>query len=289
MRIEEELSLKTSLPQAMGHVKARELWFEARQNPSLPMPMIKWMLAIGDLPGARALAEKSGLAEIVKNIDLSTNHVRDKSRYRDIYSSSAPFGRPRTAGLLYFNNFDPRQAQLARLITEDRGRTLRVLDVGCADGSFLLGISKQIVHGIGVDLWSDGIREARKACADHEIVNLEFVDGYFEEEDLGGEFSAIVCGEMLEHCMDPVAVLEKCRNRLASGGVIIVTVPFAPPQTEMVSIERLFGPEEKEHVRYVSEDALDAYAQKAGLARIASMLVSEGTWTCLLTMLRKRN
>lgn len=247
------------------------------------------LLKCGDLPEARRLAECVGFNWLVRNIDSSKGHVDSMEEYVREYSSDAPCGRPRTAGLCHFKPFTLRQKQIAQWIVMDlEHRASAVLDVGCADGSFLLGVRNSIRRGTGVDLWTAGIRTARHACLEHGIAHLDFVEGCFETLSFERKFSAIVCGEVLEHCMDPGELLAKCRSLLAERGVVIVSVPLVPPESEEQPLEWLIGPARKEHVRYVSPEALHVFAEGAGLKETTSVDVSDVGWVCRVAAFRGR-
>src|SRR5436190_18063747 len=128
-------------------------------------PRLLTLLKYGDLPTARRLAMDVGMTWLVRNIDSSMGHLANVSEYIKEYSSDAPCGRVRTPGFGHFKPLTPRQGQIAQWIVMDlKHRASDVLDVGCADGSFLLAIRNSVKHGIGIDLWTEGIRVAKRAC-----------------------------------------------------------------------------------------------------------------------------
>jgi glycosyltransferase involved in cell wall biosynthesis len=94
-----------------------------------------------------------------------------------------------------------------------------VLDVGCSDGRF-----GELVRGyghrvVGVDV------------VKHEGVG-ERLDGFIEADlnaglpdETGVGFDVIVAADVLEHTIDPGALLDDLVGRLAPGGSILVSVP----------------------------------------------------------------
>jgi SAM-dependent methyltransferase len=105
---------------------------------------------------------------------------------------------------------------LSWLVTAEPGA---VLDVGCSDGRF-----GELVRGhghrvVGVDV------------VKHEGVG-ERLDGFIEADlnvglpdETGVGFDVIVAADVLEHTIDPGALLDDLVGRLAPGGSILVSVP----------------------------------------------------------------
>lgn len=251
-------------------------------------PNIAALLKCGDLINARRLAEGDGLTWLVRNIDASRGHVESVVEYTREYSSDVLCGRLRTPGFGHSKQLSPRQSQMAQwIIMKPQERASHVLDVGCADGSFLLGIEKWVKRGTGVDLWTSGIRAAKVECLKRGLDHLRFVEGYFETLPFDGQFSAIVLGEILEHCVDPGVMLSKCHSLLAERGIVIVSVPLVPPESENPPFEWLVGPARKEHVRYVNSEALRVFAEGAGLEEILSLDVVDVGWVCRVAAFRR--
>jgi 2-polyprenyl-3-methyl-5-hydroxy-6-metoxy-1,4-benzoquinol methylase len=98
----------------------------------------------------------------------------------------------------------------------DAGGGRRVLDVGCAEG-FLADMLAQRGYAVtGVD-WP-GTRHP--SSIEFRGANLE--DGLGAA---GCGFDYILCADVLEHLRDPLRMLLDCRERLASGGALIASLP----------------------------------------------------------------
>ena len=99
----------------------------------------------------------------------------------------------------------------------------RVLDIGCGAGA--LGYALKEERGVqevtGVEVVEDVGAKARDVLdhvlvGDIETMALPFADAYFD---------CIVCGDVLEHLVDPAAVLRKLGRVLGDDGVIVISVP----------------------------------------------------------------
>jgi len=114
-----------------------------------------------------------------------------------------------TDRVAYWNEFADR---LTRLV----GKPGRLLEVGPAAGHLLRAAEDQ---GWAVT----GVEASPKFARIVERSGLEVHQGVLETFDAGGApFDAIVLIDVLEHLVDPVADLRRCRNMLASDGRIVV-------------------------------------------------------------------
>jgi trans-aconitate methyltransferase len=120
-------------------------------------------------------------------------------------------------GETYYENERP---EVARLVPPS-ART--ILDVGCGKGNLgaLLrrGIPERTIHGI--ECVPVIAREAEKVLdsvlvGDLQTMSLPFLPGYFD---------CMVFADVLEHLVDPKAVLRKLRPLVADGGVIVCSIP----------------------------------------------------------------
>jgi SAM-dependent methyltransferase len=106
---------------------------------------------------------------------------------------------------------------LARLLAASPSS--RVLEVGCGGGNVLERIPGRRV---GVDLSPFILAKARARLgggarlARADAMALPFADGAFDR---------VFCTEVLEHVLEPEAVVREMRRVLAPGGVAVVSVP----------------------------------------------------------------
>src|SRR2546423_5963523 len=126
-----------------------------------------------------------------------------------------------------------RQAIAEAFPKRDAGSLLRVLDVGCGNGSQLalplaLGDGFQIT---GLDPDERSIEHARRLAG--EMLNLRLVTGRVEE--LSESYDVVILSEVLEHTLAPDALLAASVARMAADGILIVTVPNGYGEVEIDS------------------------------------------------------
>lgn len=98
----------------------------------------------------------------------------------------------------------------------------KVLDVGCGEGNFGAVIKKER-HA---EVWGVEYELNRATVAATRLDKALGGDiGALLEQLPAGYFDVIICNDVLEHLTDPYTVLEGMKSKLASGGVIISSIP----------------------------------------------------------------
>lgn len=102
--------------------------------------------------------------------------------------------------------------------------TIRVLDVGCADGR-LLDWYKQSPAGDRIE--THGIELSEAAAAEARQRGHDVVTGRFEEDTAfaPGTFDLILAYHVIEHVDDPKAFARRAADLLAPGGIFVVATP----------------------------------------------------------------
>jgi len=96
---------------------------------------------------------------------------------------------------------------------------LRLLDVGCAYGWFLLEARRAGCAGTGIEPDPEIAEAARRE-------GLDVRTGYFPEAvDPAETFDVIAFNDVLEHLADLDGVLEACRTSLRPHGLLVVSAP----------------------------------------------------------------
>lgn len=111
------------------------------------------------------------------------------------------------------------RAEIARLIPPSAAR---VLDIGCGAGVF----GQILKDERNVEVWGiellPGVAEQARARLDHVLAGpaeacvARLPDAFFD---------CIVCNDVLEHLVDPYALLAALRAKMALGGVVVASIP----------------------------------------------------------------
>jgi 2-polyprenyl-3-methyl-5-hydroxy-6-metoxy-1,4-benzoquinol methylase len=95
----------------------------------------------------------------------------------------------------------------------------KVLDVGCASGSFVYSAKLAKLIPTGIDMDKDSIKFGIKEGLDLRHGKLH--DIKFKN----GEFDAIILGNIFEHVNDPKNFLYECLRILKKNGTLIISTP----------------------------------------------------------------
>lgn len=183
--------------------------------------------------------------------------------------------------------------ELRQLLTEHIPRDARCLDVGCGDGRTAgLFLSEWASTYVGVDVSRAAVDHARSLELDARVVDdpaaLPFADSSFD---------AVVCLEVLEHLVDPLAAVRDTLRVLRPGGLLVATVPNAVywrrrldfaligrwnPLGDELSIEQ---PWRDPHLRFFTVPALGRMLDTAGYEAVTV----GGHWGGLLVDVPGRN
>jgi hypothetical protein len=168
-------------------------------------------------------------------------------------------------------NIDPRLRFLLRRVEEVRaerfGETpVRVLDVGCADGSFMSiaggGISRlERIDGLDVpSAWARS--EARQFGAVH-MQNLQEGTGDVPV----GTYHIATLWEVIEHIPNGYAFLANLRKLLVPEGVILLSTPNLLSLSRFVKGAKWVGISEQDHKYLFDPLTLPMLLERAGFHR----------------------
>jgi 2-polyprenyl-3-methyl-5-hydroxy-6-metoxy-1,4-benzoquinol methylase len=166
------------------------------------------------------------------------------------------------------------------------GRRLRVLDVGCAYGGFLVAFAERGARVTGIDIDERYVRLAaanlRERGLDGEVVHG---DAAADHPRFRGRFDLVIANDVLEHVPQPGPFLSRLREWLAPRGAAYLEIPNGawPPYVLRDGHHLLFGivlldfSEASEYVRllepngrydtynYLGVDEYEALFLEAGL------------------------
>jgi len=187
------------------------------------------------------------LASVVSPLTLA----RLQQDYLDGSLLGVPMGDP-GVGEHYLNEFVARVLQL---------RPQRVLDVACGTGKSSISIAAHGIEVVGIDPF------LKYRQTDEPTGSINLIAGLFPA-DLGSNlhnFDATVSHAFLEHCDDPVAILEDMAARTRIGGTILVAVPDCSYSIRQADVSMILH----EHRSYFDSAALMNTALVAGLRDIS--------------------
>jgi 2-polyprenyl-3-methyl-5-hydroxy-6-metoxy-1,4-benzoquinol methylase len=142
---------------------------------------------------------------------------------------------------------------VAEVFPQSDFASLRVLDVGCGNGSQLaLPLAERGFQVTGIDIDARSIEHAKELAKD--LPNATFICG--DVAKLKAEkFEVVILAEVLEHMTEPRALLAESVKHLDENGIVIITVPNGYGEFEIDS--RLF------HLLRLQR-IVDALAKNAG-------------------------
>lgn len=105
------------------------------------------------------------------------------------------------------------------------GRT--ILDVGCGDGAFLKSLSSEWFK------W--GLEPSRSGAEMAAARNVQINRGTLETCPEPRRVDVISAIDVLEHLVDPHAFIESCKQRLSTGGLVLIVTGDANSWTARVS------------------------------------------------------
>lgn len=156
------------------------------------------------------------------------------------------------------NGHDRRKVDLVGRYVALR-KDVRVLDIGCAVGSFLQMVRKQYEASVtGVDF---------KNLSGHPLLEgVDFRHGTLPEIDFGDkQFDLVTMWHFLEHDYDPVGTLKRVKTLLAPGGRVVIEVPRLDSQTFRLYGDRWPGLQAPQHTVVFEKKTLRAMCEKSGL------------------------
>jgi 2-polyprenyl-3-methyl-5-hydroxy-6-metoxy-1,4-benzoquinol methylase len=162
-----------------------------------------------------------------------------------------------------------------RRVARGLPRTGRLLDVGAGAGGFLELARRHGWQADGVEL-SPQLAARAAARSGARVVHGDFAGDLAADELRGGAYDAVTMWDVLEHTVDPGAVLDRARTLLAPDGVLIVlTIDAASLFNTVADIawrltrHRLASPLEllydKRHNHYFTARTLVALLGRHGL------------------------
>ena len=157
------------------------------------------------------------------------------------------------------------QSYFPRLRGEKKGR---LLDVGCGEGYALDFFREQGWSVKGIDFSSAGVKSKNPGCMDVLATGDVFV--LLQDEITAGEtYDVVWLQNILEHVIDPLALLNSLRKLVSPTGLAVVTVPNDCSITQQRAlanhnIDSAFWAFPPDHLNYFDGVSLTNVANETG-------------------------
>jgi 2-polyprenyl-3-methyl-5-hydroxy-6-metoxy-1,4-benzoquinol methylase len=165
---------------------------------------------------------------------------------------------------------------VGRVVREVAGETtagpIRIVDVGCAQGALA---SRLVIHlspeaagrlepiGIEISTHLAGLADKALRARGGRCIHGTGIEGLAKVEQ--GSVHVVVLSCILEHEIEPMQLLRRCRERLSPSGQIVVKVPNYACWSRRLRGGRWCGYRWPDHVNYFTPQTLAAMARRAGL------------------------
>jgi 2-polyprenyl-3-methyl-5-hydroxy-6-metoxy-1,4-benzoquinol methylase len=168
------------------------------------------------------------------------------------------------------------------IFIEEARKYRSILECGCSTGF----ISKQLAAGgsrvVGIEIDAEAAEQARQFCARVLPIDLNRHDwtGVVDER-----FDLVTFGDVLEHLLEPQAVLRDTRNVLAPGGRVLISLPNIAYWTMRVKLltgkfeYQSMGLLDYTHLRFFTLDTARKMIEQAGYRILRSHPVMGGRFT----------
>jgi SAM-dependent methyltransferase len=145
----------------------------------------------------------------------------------------------------------------------------RVLEIGCGGGATLAWIKsvRQVSFAAGVELMAEPAGQARAVCNEVLVGDVEKLTLPFEP----GSFDLILALDVLEHLVDPWAVLPRLHALLRPGGHLIASIPNVAHYSVSLPLLRgrwdyvRSGILDATHLRFFVQDSVERLLTCSGL------------------------
>lgn len=150
------------------------------------------------------------------------------------------------------------------------GRT--ALDVGCGAGLLTEPLARLGAHVTGIDAAPELIEAARTHAGESGLA-IRYVAG--EVADLDGQYDLVTAMEVVEHVADPASFVRTLADRLAPGGLLLMSTPNRTGLSRLLIVTLAEGTGRipkgtHHHDQFLTPEELAGHLLAAGLKPIAT-------------------
>ena len=133
----------------------------------------------------------------------------------------------------YYTNNRPRYhhaylvsplLEMLATLQEASQTKLRVLDLGCGNGSLSHVIAEHGCEVVGIDTSAPGIAISRQSFPECQFIQADIYD--IPDTDLLHSFDVVLAIEVIEHLLYPKELAKNAKKCLKPGGKLIISTPY---------------------------------------------------------------
>lgn len=109
-----------------------------------------------------------------------------------------------------------------RMLVELASQGKKILELGCAAGYITRHLNERGCKVTAIEIDAEAAERARPWCEKLIVHDLN-QPGWVQEA--GGGFDTVLCGDVLEHLVQPDTALRQVKDLLAPGGRVIICLP----------------------------------------------------------------
>jgi 2-polyprenyl-3-methyl-5-hydroxy-6-metoxy-1,4-benzoquinol methylase len=166
----------------------------------------------------------------------------------------------------------PSLLEMLSEIGPSNQQKLRVLDLGCGNGSLSHLIAQQGYEVVGVEDSQQGVAIARQSFPDCHFINASIYALPYSE--LANSFDIVLSAEVIEHLLYPRELVRAAKKCLKPNGRLILTTPYHGYLKNLVlaisgKMDNHFNPLwDGGHVKFFSVDTLSKLLETENYADI---------------------
>lgn len=171
--------------------------------------------------------------------------------------------------IIYFNNkIEQKHFLLNKHLGHKTNERKVLLDIGCGEGWTLKYFRKIKWNVKGIDFSDYGCRQNNPDCLENMIIG-DIYETINKMKDKNEKYDVIWLNNVLEHVVDPHALLEDCNRLIKEKGICIIEVPndFSVLQQYLLHnnyIDDQFWVVGPDHLHYFNKEGLVAICDAAG-------------------------